>query len=362
MWLSPHLGDEHVRDLRYAIRVATAAVLAYAVSTGLGLPQGFWSVISAVIVVQASIGGTLVAAQERAIGTIVGAAVGGVASSLHPANAVATALTLGGCVGVLAFAAAHRPSLRMAPITASILIAATASRDGSFSLAIDRVLEILLGCGVGVATTALLFPATQRLEPIRDAIALAHEFAILIRARADELVSGEMDPLQAQHDAIRLHIAKIEKDTGEARRTPGGRARTEKRSALVRTIWRVRNDTVAVKRAMEATTSVQPGPTLDAARAMMMEQARFLEALGTEQDATILRRALDDRMAGLNAAVEETRFLNRTERLALPRLGLVFALQSLTDNVTDLADRLAELQADVRRERLFLRLRRRRST
>src|SRR3954469_864313 len=63
-------------ELRHAVRVSAAVVAAYALATLLRLPQGYWAVFTAVIIVQGSLGATITASIERFMGTVVGALVG----------------------------------------------------------------------------------------------------------------------------------------------------------------------------------------------------------------------------------------------------------------------------------------------
>ena len=70
------IGSKYRSELRLVIRAATAAALSLLVSDALGLPQSYWAVITALIVVQGSLGGTLTAGLDRLIGTLAGAALG----------------------------------------------------------------------------------------------------------------------------------------------------------------------------------------------------------------------------------------------------------------------------------------------
>ena len=70
-------------ELRHATRVSAAVLAAYLLSTLLHLPQGYWAVFTAVIVVQASLGATITASIERFLGTVVGAAAGAAAAYVH---------------------------------------------------------------------------------------------------------------------------------------------------------------------------------------------------------------------------------------------------------------------------------------
>jgi uncharacterized membrane protein YccC len=57
--------------LRLCLRMTVAGLLAYVLAQLLALPQGYWAVFSAIIVMQASIGGSVKATIDRLIGTIV---------------------------------------------------------------------------------------------------------------------------------------------------------------------------------------------------------------------------------------------------------------------------------------------------
>jgi hypothetical protein len=63
-------------ERRLSLRITTASVLAFVLAHACALPQGYWAVLSAVFVTQASVGGTLKAAIDRLISTLGGAACG----------------------------------------------------------------------------------------------------------------------------------------------------------------------------------------------------------------------------------------------------------------------------------------------
>ena len=102
-------------ELKLALRVTIAGVLAYAVTRLFAMPQGYWAVITAVVVMQASVGGSLKAARERFSGTLAGAVYGGVIAALVPHGST---VTLGISIVValfpLALLAAIKPAFRVA--------------------------------------------------------------------------------------------------------------------------------------------------------------------------------------------------------------------------------------------------------
>src|SRR5262245_7337016 len=64
---------QHRPGLRVSLRLTVAALLPFALGRLFGLPQSYWAVLSAVIVLQASVGGSLKATFDRLFGTLAGA-------------------------------------------------------------------------------------------------------------------------------------------------------------------------------------------------------------------------------------------------------------------------------------------------
>ncbi|MFC7052393.1 FUSC family protein [Hansschlegelia quercus] len=343
------LADRHAADVKFAVKVAVASVSAFVLATLLGLPQGYWSVISALIVVQASVGGTVTAAQERAVGTVIGSLVGGAAAFFHPHSLISTSITLTVVVAVLAFAAAGRPMLRLAPITAAILLVATANQTNTLEIAAERIMEVLLGCAIGVVATLVVFPAHVDRDLAKEARAVAHDIAALLRGAPTRKRGPDgAHLLLGAQDAIRRKLAALEKTVTDARRAPGARSGAEARSSLARTLWRVRNDAVAVERALAAApdaTRRMVGPLADE---VILAAADMLDEIAAGHDAAIARAETDAKLAALDDAVAHLRD-GETVRLidvaaAVPTMGLVFALRNLDANLGDLADRLGEAQ------------------
>src|SRR6185437_14021858 len=105
-------------ELRLVVQALTAAALSLLIAEALALPQGFWAVITALIIVQGSLGGTLGAGLDRVVGTL--------------------------AVAPVALLAAIRPSFRVAPVTAAIVLLASSGTASPLAAALDRVGEIAL--------------------------------------------------------------------------------------------------------------------------------------------------------------------------------------------------------------------------
>jgi uncharacterized membrane protein YccC len=68
--------------------MTVAGLLAYVLAEFFALPQGYWAVFSAIIVMQASVGGSIKATIDRVIGTIGGAVAGGASPRSSRASAL----------------------------------------------------------------------------------------------------------------------------------------------------------------------------------------------------------------------------------------------------------------------------------
>lgn len=145
--------------LRQAARTTVAAVATLFLVTALGLPQGYWAVITVVIVMQANLGGSIRAAWVRLAGTAIGATSGALAATLGwPAwasLALAVFATLAACTGIVRL----RESSRVAGITAVIVILAGHPGTSPFTVGLDRFFEIAVGIVTALAVSAVVLPS-----------------------------------------------------------------------------------------------------------------------------------------------------------------------------------------------------------
>jgi uncharacterized membrane protein YccC len=167
------LSGERQRLLIHAAKTALAAALCWWLALRFGLHDGYWGSISAIIVLQSDVGSTVSASRDRVLGTLIGAAFGFSFSlfGVLPWNyilAVIAAVIVCGLLGL-------RNSSRLAGVTITIvmLVEKTGPR---WSLALDRVSQVMLGIVVALAVTTLVFPDRARLR-LRDG--LAQEFLVL---------------------------------------------------------------------------------------------------------------------------------------------------------------------------------------
>ena len=132
-------------QLALAVRLAVAAVAAYAIARALHLMLPLWAVLTSLIVTKMSVGRSLKATRDYMLGTIGGAAYGGAIAMLIPHSGEGGLLALLVlAVEPMAFIGAINPSLSAATVTAVIvLLIPTMSHVSPLDSAIDRVMEEL---------------------------------------------------------------------------------------------------------------------------------------------------------------------------------------------------------------------------
>ncbi len=177
------LSMERQRLLVHAAKTALAAGLCWALAKSLGLHDGYWGSISAIIVLQSNMGATVSASRDRVIGTLIGAVLGFSFSLFGalPWNfvlAVFAAVIVCGMLGL-------RSSSRLAGVTIAIVM--LVQKPGPrWELALDRVVEVMLGIVVALAVTTLVLPDRARLR-LRDG--LSREY-LALGAFFDSILEG----------------------------------------------------------------------------------------------------------------------------------------------------------------------------
>ncbi|MBO0719114.1 MAG: FUSC family protein, partial [Rhizobiales bacterium] len=147
-------------QLRFSLRMTAAGLLALLVAQSLALPlHGLWVVLTAVVVTQMSIGGSVRATIEYIIGTLGGAIYAGAIGALVPhAGAIAQGGVLALTIAPLAFAAAINPNFRVAPFSAVLVLLLSGQiGEGPIESAFTRFLEVALGGAIAVIVSLLVF-------------------------------------------------------------------------------------------------------------------------------------------------------------------------------------------------------------
>ena len=164
------LSWEHRRLLIHAGKTALAAGLCWWLATRFGLHDGYWGAISAIIVLQSNFGSTLTASRDRLLGTLIGALFGFSFSLVGklPWNFMLAVLAAVAVCGLLGF----RSSSRLAGVTIAIVMLVQ-NANSHWTVALDRVGQVVLGIVVALAVATLVFPDRARLR-LRDGLALEY--------------------------------------------------------------------------------------------------------------------------------------------------------------------------------------------
>jgi len=341
--------------LLLSLRIVVASVLTFALAHLLGLPQSYWAVLTAVIVMQASVGGALKATTDRLIGSLGGAVWGVIVCLTLPhAGAMALGIALVVAVAPLAVVTAFKPAYRIAPVTAIILLLTpTSLAVGPVTAALHRLMEVGLGSLVAVAVALLLVPARARTALTRaadSALAMMADLIVILMAG----LTQARDPaaVAGLHERIRKAIAEAESAAGEARRERViSLTGAPDPAPLCRTLRRLHHDLTAVGRASVTPlpASVQE-PVAAPAAEVAAAVAAFLRASGAElirQAPAPSAAAAEQALGRFSAAVVHLRAGGLTRALpdeALARLfGLAFVLEQLGQDLNDLVDRVREL-------------------
>ncbi|HXQ40456.1 MAG TPA: FUSC family protein [Candidatus Udaeobacter sp.] len=351
----------HGSELRLAARTTIAALLAFATADLLHMAQIYWAVLTAVIVMQANLGGSIKATFDRLAGTVGGAAWGVIIGLALPhAGALGLALALALAVGPLALAAAFKPWLRIAPVTAIIVLMSTqAQQAGPLAYALDRVIEILLGVAVALAVSLLVLPNRAHgalATAASRALQIMSELAAVLLPHPGTAADGAI--LLQLHAKLRRALAGVDVAGEEARRERVGRLTDEPEpEPLRRNLNRLRLDLAMIGRATveplpEPVAGRLAGATADVAAAL----AAYFSAAGlalAARRAAPPREACSTALRAYAAVLAELRKEGLTRNLsaadARHLFGIAFVLDQLRRNLRDLAERVDEMAGQPRK-------------
>lgn len=160
-----------VATIRQAVRTAVAGVLAMYLSQFLGLPEGYWAAISAVIVMQANLGGAIRESWVRVAATAIGATVAIPFVYFFGRSligfGVAVIITI-----VLCTFLNLQAGLRVAATTVAIILLIP-HPGRSWLPAAHRFLEVSFGIVVALVVAKFLWPSSA-LESLRKGLGSAY--------------------------------------------------------------------------------------------------------------------------------------------------------------------------------------------
>jgi uncharacterized membrane protein YccC len=341
-------------QLQLTVRVTVAAMLGLVVAQALDVQQPYWAVFAAVMITETSVGGTVTAAINWMIGTVGGAAYGAaVAAYLPPSKQGTAVIELAVSIAPLVLLAALFPRLRVAPVTAIIVLATINNADMTpLASAIERVVEIGIGSVVGLAVSLLVLPSrASTLVGESSARALDQMARLLMVFRASFGRPLKLDDVQPIHFEIFSALGRLENMVHEAERERATRLTSGPDPApLPRTLHRLRNDLVMIGRAVPEPFDEPLGIRLQPVfNETASELVRFLHAAAIslrKRRASPALAALDAAFDHFNIVLSEMRAEKLTRDLSAEMAGRIYALsfafQQLRANLKDLAGRISE--------------------
>jgi uncharacterized membrane protein YccC len=339
----------HRANLTLCFRTAMAALLALAVAQSLHVPLPLWTVLTAVLLTQVSVGRSMKATIDYLLGTVGGAIYSGAVSVLIPHNdEISLLAVLALVVGPLTLLAAIRPSFSVAPFTGVLVVLApTIIHVTPIASALYRVIEVTLGAIVGLIVSLLVLPASARVlafEATRRMLDLAAQllpdlFAGFTRTRDPTAI------VQLQ-DKIGEAFGHLEAIAAEAKHEGMAHLHASPDfKPLLRTLLRLRHDFVMIGR-----IASEPLPEDLLARfagslaCIAGTTADYLRGLGaalTKRRATPAPGAVETALRGYDADMAALRREGAADSLpdgAAERIfALSFALEQLGRNLDGLA-------------------------
>jgi hypothetical protein len=335
-------------QLALAVRLAVAAVAAYAIARALHLMLPLWAVLTSLIVTQMSVGRSLKATRDYMLGTVGGAVYGGAIAMLIPHSGEGGLLALLVlAVAPMAFIGAINPSLSAATVTAVIVLLVPAMNHANpMDSTIDRLFEVTVGALTGLVVSFLVLPSRAvsqiRINAAQLLELLAAAFAELLAGLTRGLDNDALHRIQSGLGTAltNLHATGLEAERERAAHLSSG----PDTGPLLRTIQRLRHDVVMIGRA-----SVVPLPA--------NVQARLARPLSDVSNAIVgyMRAAAISLRSGSGAVdihpVDAALHAYATEVAALRSEGLIrgvpvdvaerffalgFSLEQMRQNLNDL--------------------------
>jgi uncharacterized membrane protein YccC len=156
----PHLGST---QLHQTCRLLAAFALAGGSAALLRVPEGYWAIITAVVVMQPDLSHTLAAGRNRVAATLIGAVVGLALIAARQLGLPAIPLFVAGLIP-LAVITAIWPNLRLACTTLVVVFLIPAEGD-PYIRPLLRVADILLGVLACLVVSVLVFPHADPADP-----------------------------------------------------------------------------------------------------------------------------------------------------------------------------------------------------
>jgi uncharacterized membrane protein YccC len=192
------------RHVKQGIKTGLAGAIAYAIYAGWNLPEGYWAVITALVVTQANLGASWKAALYRTIGSTAGAVAAALLIPMLGTSALRTGIALFVLASFFGYLTALHPSFTAAGFTVAIILVFS-SRQEPWQIAWYRVLYTLLGAFIAFGVGALLWPVRAREELRAKLASILEGCGTLYRAVTGAAIAGVHNQQEIQQLDRHLH-------------------------------------------------------------------------------------------------------------------------------------------------------------
>jgi len=145
---------ENLPSVIHSIRTAIAATISLAVARLFGLPEAYWAAIATLVVMQSTLGATLLTSVERIVATALGALAGALLANYFTGNLLVFAAAVF-VLGLLCAAfRVEKSAYRYASITLAIIVLIPRS-NAAWIVALHRFFEVSVGIVVALALAAV---------------------------------------------------------------------------------------------------------------------------------------------------------------------------------------------------------------
>src|SRR5690242_3128635 len=346
---------ERRAELALALRVTVAAVLSFAVSDVLHVPLPLWTVLTAVILTQATFGSSLKVTIDYLAGTFFGAVYGGAVAIFVPQESeLARAAVLALTVAPLALLGGLKPSFSTATFTGVlVLMVPQITHVSPLESSVYRIIEVAVGALAGLVASMVVFPTRAHNLLVEAAARMLELMAQAISELIAALTEGrDQAASPAFQDRIGELLARSEALAAQARHERIGilAAKQQDSGPLLRTLLRLRHDLVIIGRAaavpLPEVLQKRMGPALQRIAAIAAELLRDMAdaLLAGRQPPSLetFEASLED-FTKTFAGIRQDRLTVGLPVETVERIfALGFALEQLRDHLRDLHRYLRE--------------------
>jgi uncharacterized membrane protein YccC len=145
---------ENLPSVIHSIRTAIAATISLAVARVFGLPEAYWAAIATLVVMQSTLGATLLISVERIAATALGALAGALLANYFTGNLLVFAAGVFALGLLCAGFRMEKSAYRYASITLAIIVLIPRS-NAAWIIALHRFFEVSVGIVVALALAAV---------------------------------------------------------------------------------------------------------------------------------------------------------------------------------------------------------------